>query len=230
MPSPNSEDSNIGIIQKTTCNVMSDLDAPVTTGEKSTLIRHSVTGLEQGIAAMAGFFTAGPLGALASWGVIRGVQGKWTPWFVVGIPAAVAINLFNFAIFMGAASIFNSSQSGNSSSILPNQSSSNSTTSLPSRYSRPSDSQPDSLDTAFVYSVESSSPEGLKIAKGRLIYNDGDVLEGGFRVYCPTRQIRPIDYTLTSASGEVKKTGDWWEKSFPPKWKAENDLIQKVCN
>ena len=209
---------------------MSDLDSPVTTGEKSTLIRHSVTGLEQGIAAMAGFFTAGPLGALASWAVIRGVQGKWTPWFVLGIPAAVAINLFNFAVFMGIASIYNSTHSVQSSSILPSQSSSNATTPSPSRYTSPSNDQPDTLDTAVVYSVESSTPAGLKIAKGRIIYNDGDVLEGGFRVYCPTKQIRPIDYMLTTSSGEVKKTGDWWEESFPPKWKAESDLIGKVCN
>ena len=103
--------------------------------------------------------------------------------------------------------------------------------SLPqNQYSRQSDNQTNLLDTAFVYSVEPSTPEGLKIVKGRLVYNDGDVLEGGFRVYCPTKQIRPIDYKLTTARGEVKKAGDWWEESFPPKWKAENDLISKVCS
>ena len=62
------------------------------------LIRSTVTGFEQGIAATAGFFTAGPLGALASWGTIRGCQGKWTPWFVLGLPAVVIINVVNIAV------------------------------------------------------------------------------------------------------------------------------------
>ena len=62
------------------------------------LIRNSVTGFEQGIAAAAGFFTGGPLAAIASWGAIRGLQGKWTPWFVLGIPSCVVINLINIAI------------------------------------------------------------------------------------------------------------------------------------
>ena len=62
------------------------------------LIRNSVTGFEQGIAAVAGLLTAGPIGALASWGTIRGLQGKWTPWFVIGIPLCVIINLINFLI------------------------------------------------------------------------------------------------------------------------------------
>ena len=62
------------------------------------LIRNTVTGFEQGIAAVAGLLTAGPIGALASWGTIRGVQGKWTPWFIVGIPSCVIINLVNFLI------------------------------------------------------------------------------------------------------------------------------------
>ena len=62
------------------------------------LIRNTVTGFEQGIAAIAGLLTAGPIGALASWGTIRGVQGKWTPWFVIGIPLCAIINLVNFLI------------------------------------------------------------------------------------------------------------------------------------
>ena len=59
------------------------------------LIRNTVTGFEQGIAAAAGFFTGGPIAAIASWGAIRGLQGKWTPWFVLGIPSCVVINLIN---------------------------------------------------------------------------------------------------------------------------------------
>ena len=59
------------------------------------LVRNTVTGFEQGIAAVTGFLTSGPIGALASWGIIRGVQGKWTPWFIIGIPLCVIINLIN---------------------------------------------------------------------------------------------------------------------------------------
>ena len=32
------------------------------------LVRNTVTGFEQGIAAVVGLLTAGPIGALASWG------------------------------------------------------------------------------------------------------------------------------------------------------------------
>ena len=49
------------------------------------LVRQTATGFEQGIAATAGLFTAGPLGAPASWATIRGTQGKWTPWFILGL-------------------------------------------------------------------------------------------------------------------------------------------------
>ena len=70
---------------------------PITTNTERVLVRGTVTGFEQGIAATAGLFTAGPLGALASWGAIRGVQGKWTPWFVLGVPAMVVINVVNIA-------------------------------------------------------------------------------------------------------------------------------------
>ena len=74
---------------------------PISNNVERVLVRNTVTGFEQGIAAAAGLFTAGPLGALASWGAIRGVQGKWTPWFVLGVPAAIAINLVNvFALAM----------------------------------------------------------------------------------------------------------------------------------
>ena len=63
------------------------------------LVRNTVTGFEQGIAAVIGLFTAGPIGALAAWGTLRGVQGKWTPWFLIGIPLSIIINLINFLIF-----------------------------------------------------------------------------------------------------------------------------------
>ena len=74
---------------------------PISTNVERVLVRNTVTGFEQGIAATAGLFTAGPLGALASWGTIRGVQGKWAPWFILGVPGVVVINLINvFALAM----------------------------------------------------------------------------------------------------------------------------------
>ena len=63
------------------------------------LVRNTVTGFEQGIAAVLGLFTAGPIGALAAWGTIRGVQGKWTPWVLIGIPISIVINFINLLIF-----------------------------------------------------------------------------------------------------------------------------------
>ena len=78
---------------------------PITTQER-VLVRSTATGFEQGIAATAGFFTAGPLGSLAAWGALRGLQGKWAPWFILGIPASVVLNvvqLIIIAAIFGAA-------------------------------------------------------------------------------------------------------------------------------
>ena len=47
-----------------------------------------VTGGKQAIAATIGLFTAGPLGALAAWGSIRLLDGKWKPWALAGLFAA----------------------------------------------------------------------------------------------------------------------------------------------
>jgi len=71
---------------------------PVSNNTERVLVRNTVTGFEQGIAATAGLFTAGPLGALASWATIRGVQGKWTPWFILGVPSAVVLNVIQLAV------------------------------------------------------------------------------------------------------------------------------------
>ena len=70
---------------------------PITTQER-VLVRSTATGFEQGIAGVAGFFTAGPLGAVAAWGALRGLQGKWAPWFILGVPSAIAINLVQLVI------------------------------------------------------------------------------------------------------------------------------------
>jgi hypothetical protein len=84
---------------------MSGVNSPIEENQSPTLVRGSVTGFEQGIAALAGLFTAGPLGALASWAAIRGVQGKWTPWFILGIPSAIVINGFYLGMFYAYSSI-----------------------------------------------------------------------------------------------------------------------------
>ena len=78
---------------------------PITIQER-VLVRSTATGFEQGIAAMAGLFTAGPLGSLAAWGALRGLQGKWAPWFILGIPASLALNVVQLFIL---AAIFGSS-------------------------------------------------------------------------------------------------------------------------
>jgi len=70
---------------------------PISNNVDRVLVRSTATGFEQGIAATAGLLTCGPLGALASWGTIRGLQGKWAPWFIIGVPSAVVINVINVA-------------------------------------------------------------------------------------------------------------------------------------
>jgi len=78
---------------------------PITTTER-VLVRSTATGFEQTIAAMAGFFTAGPVGALASWGALRGLQGKWAPWFILGVPASIAINIVQIVIIATLMGMF----------------------------------------------------------------------------------------------------------------------------
>lgn len=72
---------------------------PITDQER-VLVRSTATGFEQGIAALAGLLTAGPVGSLAAWGAIRGLQGKWAPWFILGVPAAVAINAVQLVMLL----------------------------------------------------------------------------------------------------------------------------------
>ncbi|NEQ35351.1 MAG: hypothetical protein F6K40_03110 [Okeania sp. SIO3I5] len=70
---------------------------------------------------------------------------------------------------------------------------------------------------------------GLYLATATLKYDDGDVLKGDFRVYCPTSTIRPTNYVLTDKNGNVKKQGEWWEPAFEAKYSAEKSLITLVC-
>jgi len=74
---------------------------PITANTERVMVRNTATGFEQGIAGVAGMLTAGPLGALAAWCTIRGLQGKWTPWFILGIPAAPVL-LIGQLMFLGA--------------------------------------------------------------------------------------------------------------------------------
>jgi hypothetical protein len=207
---------------------MADIESPLEEGQTATLVRGSVTGFEQGITALAGLFTAGPLGALASWAAIRGVQGKWTPWFILGIPSAIAINAFYFGVFIMFGSAYNRIQESSSSSTAspavqqltqPAAGTANSPTSAVT-----------SSEYATITLVEDSTPKGLRIATGRLIYNDGDALTGKFRVYCPTSQIRPVNFVLRTSSGAIKKQGSWWEESFAPKYPVERELVNKTCH
>lgn len=64
------------------------VENPIQPGQAVVLTRGTSTGFEQGMAALGGLLTAGPLGAIAAWGAIRGLQGKWLPWFILGVPAA----------------------------------------------------------------------------------------------------------------------------------------------
>ena len=93
---------------------------PISNNVERVLVRNTATGFEQGIAAVAGLFTAGPIGALASWGTLRGCQGKWTPWFVLGVPGAIVINVINIALLgMIAGSIPEDSYYEDQSSAVP---------------------------------------------------------------------------------------------------------------
>ena len=86
------------------------------------------------------------------------------------------------------------------------------------------------IEQANIYAIKSIAPKGLKLAQGWVSYNDGDVLSGVFRIYCPTKMIRPTNYKLLDRNGNVKQQGKWWQEAFKPKWKAEHELVNYVCN
>lgn len=54
---------------------------------------NEVPKLEQFIAALTGLLTAGPIGSVAAWRAIVALRGKWTPWLLLGVPSACAINV-----------------------------------------------------------------------------------------------------------------------------------------
>ena len=82
-----------------------NVEHPIT-NQQVVMIRQTASGFEQGIAASVGLITAGPLGALASWGTIRGLQGKWFPWFVLGVPMAPILALVQLVMLGGIVGTF----------------------------------------------------------------------------------------------------------------------------
>ena len=81
-----------------------------------------------------------------------------------------------------------------------------------------------------VMSIKTIEPRGMKLAQGLIVYNDGDTLDGLFRIYCPSKMIRPTNYKLVDRNRKAKKKEDWWEPAFKPKWKTEHNLINYTCS
>ena len=85
-----------------------------------------------------------------------------------------------------------------------------------------------SQDQVTIYAIESSQPEGLKLARGWISYNDGDVLSGIFRIYCPTTMIRPVQYVLKDRYGVIKREVS--RSTLQAKMDVERRLVQYVCS
>ena len=81
----------------TSINSPTTVNHPLENGQQVVMVRNTASGFEQGIAAIAGLCTAGPLGALASWGALRGLQGKWAPWAILGVPVAPILIIVQIA-------------------------------------------------------------------------------------------------------------------------------------
>lgn len=75
-----------------------------TTNAQRVLVRQTVTGFEQVIAGIAGLVTGGPVGIFASWVTIRGLQGKWTPWFFIGVVTGPLLWIIQIAVLMAIVS------------------------------------------------------------------------------------------------------------------------------
>ena len=92
--------TNVTVNTNSTPNVVT---ADPVTNDGRVMVRQTVTGMEQCIAAGAGLITAGPLGAAAAWGMIKGVQGKWAPWTVAGFVAAPVLAFVQFVALAAVA-------------------------------------------------------------------------------------------------------------------------------
>ena len=88
-----------------------------------TAVVQTVSQGEQIAAAGIGLITAGPLGAAASWATIKGMQGKWTPWLLVGIVAAPVLGFAQFfalgLLGVGLQGVENAVQKDQSSLVRP---------------------------------------------------------------------------------------------------------------
>ena len=74
---------------------------PISNNVERVLVRQTATGFELAIAAGVGFFTAGPLGSAMAYGALKGLQGKWTPWTLlgfIGAPVAVGIQVVTLGV------------------------------------------------------------------------------------------------------------------------------------
>ena len=90
--------------------------APVPTTEVLPPVVRSVGkagGGEQVGAAVLGLCTAGPIGAVAAWGVIKLFGGKWLPWMMTGVVAApvLAITQLGAVGGIGLGALFNAADS-----------------------------------------------------------------------------------------------------------------------
>jgi len=104
-----------------TINVAST-PTPASPNEPTAVVQ-TVSQGEQIAAAGIGLITAGPLGAAASWACLKGVQGKWTPWLLVGIFAAPVLSVTQFfalsLLGVGLQSVDNAVQGDRSSYVRP---------------------------------------------------------------------------------------------------------------
>jgi len=222
---------------------MSNQQSPIDDSDQATVVRSEVTGFEQGIAALAGLFTAGPLGALASWAAIKGVQGKWAPWFILGIPSAIAINAFYFGIFLLFGNALNSianqqtpsqrstvkqdsytreTNQTQAASDTPNQRNTNYSQSRNDYYDLP----PGKVHIARIFGDRTSM---TRSAEGALRYNNGNIIIGTFIINCANKTLEPRDFIFRSKSGRVLKEGQVWEPQFKTRWGAEVLFVSSVC-
>ena len=222
---------------------MSNQQSPTDNGDQATVVRGEVTGFEQGIAALAGLFTAGPLGALASWAAIKGVQGKWAPWFILGIPSAIAINAFYFGMFVLLGNALNSiadrqtpaqqsavrqdsytreTNPSQEESATPNQGNTN----YSQRGNDYDDLPPGKVKIAR---ISGDNISRTKTAEGALRYNNGNIITGTFIVDCKNKTLEPRDFVFRSKSGRVIKEGQTWEPQFTTRWGAEVLFVSSVC-
>lgn len=223
---------------------MSNPQSPIGNGDQPTVVQGDVTGFEQGIAALAGLFTAGPLGALASWAAIKGVQGKWAPWFILGIPSAIAINAFYFGMFLLFGNALNSvadrqnpaqestiRQDSYNRELNPSQATSgppNPGSTINSQTRNDYEDLPPGK--VNITRVSGDPTSAIKSAEGALRYNNGNIIVGTFIVDCTNKTLEPRDFVFRSKTGRILKEGQVWAPQFKTRWGAEVLFVSSVCD